>query len=688
VSESPAARPADGVWAALEKGLGAQYRIVRLLGRGGMGAVYLARDETLQRLVAIKVLPPEKGADADSRERFRREARTAARLSHPNVVPLHGFGEVDGLLYLVMGFVRGEPLAARMRREGAVPADDARRIVADVAEALDYAHRQGVVHRDVKPDNIMIEDETGRALLTDFGIAKGLGAGPTVTQVGGIVGTPQYMSPEQASGQGTVDGRTDIYSLGIVAYALLAGRVPFQGAGDQDVLVKHLTQPPRPLAEAAPGIPVDLAQAVDRCLAKDPQARWPDGRSLREAVAPVGLEDDLLPEPLDALDGMGPFLLGPLIAAAFAHWHAYLHPRRPVALLIMLLALAAILIELPILTSAFLLARRRGFTAGQIARAFLRQPRWWLAFWYPAAFRRPGDVWSRLPRPVRWWRASLTLLVADLLALVWLLMLMGNDDALRRVHRGIGVDVDMLMGAITVLSGVLFAGLLWLGLSMVLCARILRSRGLDTYSLQRVSRAVVTGSTSDRRLWKRAEVAALLLPAPGAVRTPSQHPRSPAEYRDGMAALAERLRPAHAGLASQVLTAGRRVLAALADADQEAVRLERDVNPEDEQRLEERLAALDAGRDADADAAEMKRLVAQQLELVRKLRARREEAVARRRALGEDLDRLWAALVRASSATGGDAPHALERLQAACTTAGHGTAEGEQAADASTVTRT
>src|SRR5688500_10633508 len=124
----------DAVRAALEKGLGAQYRVVRLLGRGGMGAVYLARDETLERLVAIKVLPPEKGADAESRERFRREARTAARLTHPSVVPLHGFGEVDGLLYLVMGYVRGEPLAVRMRREGALPPDDARGIVADVAE--------------------------------------------------------------------------------------------------------------------------------------------------------------------------------------------------------------------------------------------------------------------------------------------------------------------------------------------------------------------------------------------------------------------------------------------------------------------------------------------------------------------------------------------------------------------------
>jgi hypothetical protein len=676
----------DAVRAALEKGLGAQYRVIRLLGRGGMGAVYLARDETLERLVAIKVLPPEKGGDADSRERFRREARTAARLTHPSIVPLHGFGEVEGLLYLVMGYVRGEPLTARMRREGALPADDARGIVADVAEALDYAHRQGVVHRDVKPDNIMIEDETGRALLTDFGIAKGPGGGPPVTQAGGIVGTPHYMSPEQASGQ-PLDGRTDIYSLGIVAYALLAGRVPFEGALHQDVLVQHLTRLPRPLRELVPGTPADLAQAVDRCLAKDQAARWPDARSLREAVAPVDLEDDQLPEPLDALDGMAPLLMGPLLAAAFAAWHAYLHPGRPVALLILLLAVLGAAMQLPIVSSAVTLARRRGFTRTQVARAFLRQPRWWIALWYPPPFRRAGDVWDRLPRPVRWSRGTATLLVLDLLALVPLFMLLGNEGALRRIEAATGLDTADLLNAIALLAAVFVAGLVWWLVVFALCARIMRRRGLDTYALRRVSRAVLTGCTSDRRVWKRPEVAAVLLPpAAGAPAAPLR-PRSPAEYRDGIAALAEGLRAAHPLLAAQALAAGRSLLAELAASDQEVARLERDLHPEEEQRLEERLAALGDPMGRDGDGAEMERLVAQQLDLVRKLRARREEVAARRRALAEELDGLWSSLGGASSAAPGGA-QALEQLRALCAAAlSEPPVEPEAPWDPSTLTR-
>jgi len=227
VPAEPAAE-GDLVRAALEAKLQAHYRVVRLLGRGGMGAVYLARDLALDREVAIKVVK----ADSSAREvhdRLRREARTAARLSHPNIVPLHAFGEVEGMPYFVMGFVRGESLAARLRRDGHLPEEEARRILADLAEALDHAHRQGVVHRDVKPDNVLLDDESGRALLTDFGVARARGGTETLTAAGGVVGTPAYMSPEQAAGRGEMDGRSDIYSLGVLAYAILTGRLPFEG---------------------------------------------------------------------------------------------------------------------------------------------------------------------------------------------------------------------------------------------------------------------------------------------------------------------------------------------------------------------------------------------------------------------------------------------------------------------------
>jgi hypothetical protein len=418
----------DATRASLEHGLGTQYRLLRLLGRGGMGAVYLARDEALERLVAIKVLRTELAPTADGRERFRREARTAAQLSHPNIVPLLSFGEVDGLMYLVMGYVQGEPLSARLRRDGRMEADEVRRVVADVAEALDYAHRNGVIHRDVKPDNILLDDESGRAVLTDFGIAKALAGGQTVTRVGVVVGTPQYMSPEQAGGRDTLDGRSDIYSLGVAAYAMLAGRPPFEGGTPQDVLVKRLTAEAPSLAEVASDVPEDLAAAVMRCLRRDPAARWPDARALREAVSPTSLEADQLPEPLDTLDGTGPFLLPFVLLflalAVVADFARFVQPRgmeeglRPGTLHILFMALLAgfMLMQLPIMWSAVRVARARGFTWRQIRGAALRQPEWWVCFWYPRSFRRPGDVWDRLPSPIRSWRIIVTALVADLMA--------------------------------------------------------------------------------------------------------------------------------------------------------------------------------------------------------------------------------------------------------------------------------
>lgn len=202
-----------------------------------MGAVYLATEAALEREVAIKVLPPDRGATQESRDRFRREARTAAKLSHPNIVPLYTFGDVEGTLYFVMGYVKGESLAARLKREGRLLIEDARRILIEIAEALDYAHKRGVIHRDIKPDNVLIEEGTGRALLTDFGVAKALGAGQTMTEVGSVLGTPQYMSPEQAQGKADIDHRSDIYSFGVMGYAMLAGRLPFEGPTPGDVMV-------------------------------------------------------------------------------------------------------------------------------------------------------------------------------------------------------------------------------------------------------------------------------------------------------------------------------------------------------------------------------------------------------------------------------------------------------------------
>src|SRR5215217_4288895 len=216
----------DVLHSRLASALGAQYSLQGEIGRGGMSVVYHAHDARLNRPVAIKVLPPELAYDAGVRIRFTREAQTSAQLSHPHIVPIYDVGERDGIAWLVMSLVTGGNLATLLGREPRQPIPEARRILMEIADALAYAHGRGVVHRDVKPDNILLDRETGRAMVTDFGIARAMEAGTRLTQTGVAVGTPTYMSPEQAVGE-PLDGRSDLYALGVVAYQALAGRPPF-----------------------------------------------------------------------------------------------------------------------------------------------------------------------------------------------------------------------------------------------------------------------------------------------------------------------------------------------------------------------------------------------------------------------------------------------------------------------------
>jgi eukaryotic-like serine/threonine-protein kinase len=269
------AHPAlDRLFVDFQSAIAGRYSLERELGRGGMGVVYLAREVRLDRPVAIKLLPPSKTADPRLRERFLREARTAAKLSHPNVIPIHAVEEIGEFVFFAMAFVEGETLTERVRRRGPLPPSEAARVLRDVAWALAYAHGQGVVHRDVKPDNILLEQTTGRVLVADFGIA-GVVAGAGALAAGEVVGTPEFMSPEQALGE-AVDARSDLYSLGIVGYFALSGTLPFEAPKATEVLAKQVTEPAPPLATTAPLVPRRLAQAIDRCLAKDPAER-PDG---------------------------------------------------------------------------------------------------------------------------------------------------------------------------------------------------------------------------------------------------------------------------------------------------------------------------------------------------------------------------------------------------------------------------
>jgi serine/threonine-protein kinase len=272
--------------ALLKEALGDAYTIEGEIGRGGMGVVYRARDERLQRRVAIKVLPPELAFSSEIRQRFTREAQTAARLSHPHIVPIHDVGEGNGIVYFVMGLIEGESLAARIRRRGRVPAEETRRIIRETADALSAAHAMSVIHRDIKPDNILLEGTRGRVVVTDFGIAKAMSAtsGATLTSAGMAIGTPSYMSPEQAAGEREIDGRSDLYSVGIVAYQMLSGKLPFNAPTVAGILMKQITETAPLLHVDYPDVPEDLSLAVARCLEKDPVNRWPSADALRRAL--------------------------------------------------------------------------------------------------------------------------------------------------------------------------------------------------------------------------------------------------------------------------------------------------------------------------------------------------------------------------------------------------------------------
>ena len=283
----PVGPPTDpDLRAHVERVLTATYELDREIGRGGMGIVYKARDRRLKRLVAIKVLPPELAFRAEIRTRFLREAETAAQLSHPNIVPIYSVDERDGIVYFAMALVEGENLAVRLHRQGALSPGEARRIMLEVAHALAYAHERGVVHRDIKPDNILLQSGDGRVMVTDFGIARAVteGADSRLTATGMAIGTPAYMSPEQSTGDRQIDGRSDLYSLGVVAYQMLCGDPPFEASSTPALLVKHLSERPDPIISRRRGVPPDLERAVMLLLEKDPDMRFPSAAALVAAL--------------------------------------------------------------------------------------------------------------------------------------------------------------------------------------------------------------------------------------------------------------------------------------------------------------------------------------------------------------------------------------------------------------------
>ncbi|MCA0374083.1 MAG: serine/threonine protein kinase [Gemmatimonadetes bacterium] len=274
-------QPDDPTTALLLRAVAGEFRLVREIGRGGMGVVYHAIDERLERAVAIKTLPPHLAADAAVRQRFLREARTAGALSHPNIVHIHSAAERDGAVYFVMALIEGESLAERLAREGRMAVADLLPIVRQLASALDYAHGLGVVHRDVKAENVLL-DAHGRALVTDFGIARVTEAQP-LTATGTVLGTVHYMSPEQVAGE-PLDGRSDLYAMGVLMFLALTGRFPFERTTASAVLVAHVNATPPRVRDYAPEVSSHLDDLVAKLLAKRADDRLASARDLLAAL--------------------------------------------------------------------------------------------------------------------------------------------------------------------------------------------------------------------------------------------------------------------------------------------------------------------------------------------------------------------------------------------------------------------
>src|SRR5215472_4504865 len=269
---------------ALATALADRYTIERLIGEGGMARVFLARDLRHNRRVALKVLRPDLGAVVGV-ERFQAEIEVTANLQHPNLLPLFDSGAAGDLLFYVMPYVEGESLRARIDREKQLPVDEAVRLASAVGAALDYAHRHGVIHRDLKPENILLHD--GQPLVADFGIALAISnaSGARITQTGISLGTPQYMSPEQATGDRTIDARTDIYSLGALTYEMLTGEPPHAGTTSQAIIARVLTERPRSIRASRASVPVHVDATVEKALEKLPADRWPTAREFSEALS-------------------------------------------------------------------------------------------------------------------------------------------------------------------------------------------------------------------------------------------------------------------------------------------------------------------------------------------------------------------------------------------------------------------
>lgn len=469
---------------ALTRTIGDRYDVLVVLGEGGMGTVYLARERALERFVAIKVLRSDLAASPELRERFRREARIVAALAHPGILSLYTVGEAEDTWYLVTAYVRGLSLADHIRIKGPFDATEVCRVMRELADTLCFAHEHGVVHRDIKPANVMLDAESGRTVLADFGISAFLGAEDRFAREGVAVGTPRFMAPEQATGHG-VDARSDIYSLGAVAYAMLTGDAPAADEADRTAALRVLVQ-----QDEAAG---SFAAVVARCLATNPDARFHSAKELRAACERALGQLAGMPEGARDLPSFAPYAalwaIGWSSAAAL--------PGREFSERV-ILALIALLVPVGLLLHVWNIGARE-LSFREVLRVSWWPPEWW-GMWWPRRLRRPTDLWNRLPFASRIVRVTLSIFfVAEpfLIAIrPWMMHRPGADAS---VGRNIAAAELALLG-ITVT--IVVWGIDWT-----------RRRGL------RLSDAVrfLFASTADSARWHDPSLARLLIPRANAV---------------------------------------------------------------------------------------------------------------------------------------------------------------------------
>ncbi len=609
----------DALRATLQVNLGTHYDILSTLGVGDMGAVFLARDRALDRQVAIKVLRLAHAMTPSSQDRFRREARIAAQLSHASILPLHAVGEAAGMWYLVMEYVRGPTLAQRLHDEGRLPVDEARQVFRALSDALVHAHERQVIHRDIKPANILLDAERARPLLMDFGISKMLSDADGLTETGVVIATPQSMAPEQFVSAAAADARTDRFALGAVAYAMLTGHAPRADVVVAELLTNQRNHTIIPGHRENAAVPADLSAVIMRCLATQPGERWRDARALRDAIDRVSPASDVsIPPALREVAGYGACAI---VWVGF--WSSLMPDVGSTGRRVLLLFLATCVpfglgLEIARVSAP-------SINRAQFARVLFWPPLWW-SLWWPPMIRRTDDVWSRLPRSARGARALLSVLIG--LAMLSALNLRPREGTL-------GAFIDMLhrdaLPMLLTLSTVLLmvvAGIAW-------WAQQWKLAGLDALHF-------FAGATADSTFWSRADIGWWLRPRSPSVRPPERD--VPSDYVRAIMGL-DRVHVDGGAPANQTRSAkAHQLIAAITACDERIAAADRDAPASEVRRVTERIAALESAphRHETSDTrTALIVLVRNELAMLQGLRAARAVAVDQRASRFDALKALW-----------------------------------------------